>query len=279
MDKVNNFLRISIGIIFITSGLAKLFDLISFKEAILNFNIFPQYADLFAVTIPCFELFSGLCLLSGYFKDAAKIIILMLLILFTLVIAISLKRGLIFDCGCFGPINLFSKISVGKIIFNLIILIGLILLPIKIKLNIHLLSRLITISSYSFILSFLVYIPFSNKNLFYEINKDYLTSIRSEDLIEMIKNSNTIIFDTRPIEAYKQDHIPGALPLPINEFSKYFKKYKKIIKNSKIVFYCSSNDCMSSTKVAHMLIRRGYQNVFKLEGGIEEWKFHMLRIN
>lgn len=56
MDKLRGFFRIFIGVIFIFSGIAKLIDLVSFKEAILNFNILPQYSNLFTVIIPFFEL-------------------------------------------------------------------------------------------------------------------------------------------------------------------------------------------------------------------------------
>lgn len=125
----------------------------------------------------------------------------------------------------------------------------------------------------------MVFIPFSNKDLFYEINKNYLVNIRWEELIEIQKAKNLIIFDTRQIEAYSKNHIPGALPLPLNEFGKYIKSYKKIPYNAYIVVYCSSFDCMSSTKVKYMLIRRGYKNIFKLSGGFEEWKSNVSKIN
>ncbi|MBC7362694.1 MAG: DoxX family membrane protein [Candidatus Aminicenantes bacterium] len=278
-EKIINFLRISIGIIFLISGFAKLTDLVSFKEAVLNFNILPQYSNLFTVTIPCFELISGLCLICGVFKQAAKIILLILLIVFSLAIVIALRQGAVFDCGCFGPINLFSKISIRKLIFNLLLLLGLVLMILNSKINLDVINQLTIISTYSCIIAILIYIPFSNKNLLYEINKEFLININWEELTEIQKGRNTFIFDTRQIELYNQYHIPGALPLPINEFGKYFKKYKKISQNANIVVYCSSLDCMSSTKVAHMLIRRGYKNVFKLSGGIEEWKSHALKIN
>ena len=104
-------LRIIIGLLFIASSILKMTDLILFEETIELFNIFPQYSKLLAIAIPSFELVSGIFLVLGIFKKAAAIVLSSLTLVFTFAIWLNLIEGYIFDCGCFGPLEFFSKVS------------------------------------------------------------------------------------------------------------------------------------------------------------------------
>jgi len=42
-------IRISIGLIFMLSGIAKMTDLVLFEETIVEFNILQQYSKLFTI--------------------------------------------------------------------------------------------------------------------------------------------------------------------------------------------------------------------------------------
>jgi uncharacterized membrane protein YphA (DoxX/SURF4 family) len=95
--------RIFLAFIFIYAGTDKISDPAGFSQAIQNYKLFPvEMINIFAITIPWIELICGLLLLLGISVRENSLIISSLLFVFTLAVAISMIRGLNFDCGCFG---------------------------------------------------------------------------------------------------------------------------------------------------------------------------------
>lgn len=84
----------------------------------------------------------------------------------------------------------------------------------------------------------------------------------------------TVVFvDARAKVEYDQSHIPGAIPMPLGEFDKYYAEYETKIKNaSKLVTYCHGIGCKLSDKVAQRLYRdKGHKNVASFFGGWPQW--------
>lgn len=95
--------RIFLAFIFIYAGTDKISDPAGFSQAIQNYRLFPvETINIFAIIIPWIELICGLLLLFGISVRENSLIISSLLLVFTLAVAISMIRGLNFDCGCFG---------------------------------------------------------------------------------------------------------------------------------------------------------------------------------
>lgn len=94
-------------------------------------------------------------------------------------------------------------------------------------------------------------------------------NINYKQLIEMKKEShNTIILDVRSIQEYNEGYINGAILIPLFELN---KKAEQILKDKKqrIIVYCKSG--IRSIKAIEMLIKKGYTNLYNLEGGIENY--------
>ncbi len=91
------------------------------------------------------------------------------------------------------------------------------------------------------------------------------------DLFEALNNGEKVIaVDTRKLEGYSREHIPGAISFPhrtMNEDST-----KNLDKNILYITYCDGIGCNASTKGALKLASLGF-NVKELIGGIEWWKF------
>lgn len=266
-------LRILIGLIFILSGLFKMSDIVLFEEAIVEFNILPQYSRLFAIIIPSFELVAGVSLLIGIFKKAAIVIMIFLLFSFTFAIGINLAHGFKFDCGCFGPFDLLSKISIEKLFFNFIIVFCLFLIFLNDKQKVDILNQLKILFTYGFFVVVLIYIPYSNYYWAYTIDKRNIVDIDWETAIRLVKNNNAFLFDVRSQEQYEKEHVTGALSLPLKEFGKHLKKYRKLLsKESFIIVYCDGYDCYTATRAALRFVARGYKNIFRVTGGLDAWK-------
>ena len=87
------------------------------------------------------------------------------------------------------------------------------------------------------------------------------------------KDPTVLFLDARAKVEYDQGHIPGALPMPLGEFDKYYADAEaKIKKASKLVTYCHGIGCKLSDKVSQRLYRdKGHKNVASFFGGWPQW--------
>jgi rhodanese-related sulfurtransferase len=76
-----------------------------------------------------------------------------------------------------------------------------------------------------------------------------------------------LFLDARPILFYEMSHIPGALPLPEDDFDKHFAKLEPRLRSSlDIVIYCSGFGCEASHLVSRRLKAKGVPSVVLSEG-------------
>jgi len=92
----------------------------------------------------------------------------------------------------------------------------------------------------------------------------------SWDLYMALKDGKkVVVVDGRSSDAYKREHIPGALSIPHKELC--FENTKSIDSNAIFVCYCDGIGCNASTKTALKLLTLGFQ-VRELIGGLDWWK-------
>lgn len=250
----------------------KMSDLVLFEETFKEFNIFPQYSRLFTITIPSFEIVAGACLIVGIFTKTATLILLVLIFSFTIAIGINFIKGYRFDCGCFGPLEILSEISIEKILFNILLIICLFIIFFRHDHWKNILTHMKLLIISGFLISLLLYIPFSNIILAYEINKNNIKDIDWEEAFILVGQNDAILFDTRPFDQFNKEHVTGAFPLPYMEFDRYLRKYNKLVnKDSFIILYCDGDDCFTSKATALKFLIRGYKNIFRVPGGFDAW--------
>ena len=81
-------------------------------------------------------------------------------------------------------------------------------------------------------------------------------------------DSATII-DARPESAYRQEHIKGAINIPLGDFEAL---YQKIPTNRKIIAYCSCPDEHTSLGLVQKLKEKGIGSAYALLGGTKAWQ-------
>ena len=80
---------------------------------------------------------------------------------------------------------------------------------------------------------------------------------------------NVIVVDARSPEAYRQEHIPGAVNIPHRTMSRETTKH--LDQNALVVTYCDGIGCNGSTKGALNMATLGFR-VKELMGGLDWWK-------
>jgi rhodanese-related sulfurtransferase len=108
-------------------------------------------------------------------------------------------------------------------------------------------------------------------------------TLPSGKLREWIDNNmSMLLVDTMPYEdSYKKNHLPGAkqMAFPIPELTTLDDKTRDELlellgsdKNRTIVFYCGFTKCTRSHNAAMWAVRLGYNDVYRLPGGVKAWK-------
>lgn len=95
--------RMLLGLIFLAAALPKIADPPGFAKAIWAYGLFPPWSiNPLALLLPWLELVCGLALCLGRWTRAAALWCSILLLAFSLALAIDLARHHPTDCGCFG---------------------------------------------------------------------------------------------------------------------------------------------------------------------------------
>ena len=98
-----------------------------------------------------------------------------------------------------------------------------------------------------------------------------MREITRDELVELMNSDKAFkLVDVLDKEHYEQEHIKGAMSIPLDDVEKKAESLLK--KNDLIVVYCGSFQCPASTHAAEKLISLGYKNVFDYEGGLKDYK-------
>lgn len=128
------FIRIAMGAILIAYGVEKLNNPVDFLKAIHEYDILPAHPtwilNLAPSGIPMLEIAAGLCLLSGFLRRGASVLMAGFLILFTGAILWRTKEVMgetgqafhevAFDCGCGSGVVVIWE----KTMFNMALILG-----------------------------------------------------------------------------------------------------------------------------------------------------------
>ncbi|MDD5438982.1 MAG: rhodanese-like domain-containing protein [Candidatus Omnitrophica bacterium] len=79
------------------------------------------------------------------------------------------------------------------------------------------------------------------------------------------------LVDVLPRELYNQEHIAGAVSMPLGEIEKSAATMLPD-KHETVIVYCASFDCPASTRAAEILMGLGYIDVLDYKGGLKDYK-------
>jgi uncharacterized membrane protein YphA (DoxX/SURF4 family) len=98
-------LRVVLGVIFVYAAWVKLRDPWAlFAISIDSYQILPLWAvEFVACALPWFELLLGLLLISGLWRRVSTTAASLLLAVFFSMMIRAMLKGMQIDCGCFGP--------------------------------------------------------------------------------------------------------------------------------------------------------------------------------
>jgi len=109
----------------------------------------------------------------------------------------------------------------------------------------------------------------------------FVTLAEAEDLFaRRIQGEDGLLFiDSRGRDDFAAGHIPGALPIPLDEYQPSGKKNAGSDRLKTLAFpgaqtliiYCEGGDCRTSLALAKIIHDRGYADIRVFTGGWSEW--------
>jgi len=107
--------RLILSGIFIYSGYVKLQAPLQFAGAIAGYQLVPErFIFPLATYLPWFEIALGILLLSGWKLRYVSASASGLLLMFTVVLAVTYFRGIEAECGCFGFGDRISLFTIAR---------------------------------------------------------------------------------------------------------------------------------------------------------------------
>lgn len=93
------------------------------------------------------------------------------------------------------------------------------------------------------------------------------------DELDDLLADGAVLVDARNSVAFAAGHLPGAVSLPLGDFSQLRAGFTaKIPLTTTLITYCSGFGCPDSFDLGVLLLAAGYQDVLVYEGGVPEWR-------
>ena len=109
-------LRLVLGAIFVVAAWIKLREPWAlFALAIDGYQVLPEWAvEVVARALPWFELLLGVALIAGVWRHVSAAAASLLLAAFFAMMVRAMIKGMQIDCGCFGPGDRLSWITLAR---------------------------------------------------------------------------------------------------------------------------------------------------------------------
>lgn len=101
------------------------------------------------------------------------------------------------------------------------------------------------------------------------------TAVGSVKLTQMMNRENALVLDIRKRDEYKQGHISGSKNIPEADLDAKIAEIQKY-KEKPVVVVC--NVGMSSKSVSKKLKQHGFEDVYRLDGGMSTWESEKLPV-
>jgi rhodanese-related sulfurtransferase len=97
-----------------------------------------------------------------------------------------------------------------------------------------------------------------------------LKTIDTQTLRRKLDQRGVVLVDVREPEAFREEHIKGAINVPLLRFPEAFEAV--LNRYDHIVVYCGTKLCTASPKAAEKLDAIGYTHVEDYADGLDGWK-------
>ncbi|UCG21199.1 MAG: hypothetical protein JSU80_00965 [Deltaproteobacteria bacterium] len=100
-----------------------------------------------------------------------------------------------------------------------------------------------------------------------------LPAVSLNEAREAFEGGHALFVDARDPDFFNEDHIPGAINLPVKNFDLVFPTLKEqLLAAPRLITYCDGANCEMSVELTEKLLFAGLEYVEIFTGGIQQWK-------
>jgi rhodanese-related sulfurtransferase len=93
--------------------------------------------------------------------------------------------------------------------------------------------------------------------------------IRRKDVKTLVAQGRAQLVDVLPAAAYKKEHLPQAVNIPLETMTN--EALKALKKDTAVILYCADYQCDLSARAAWRLESMGFQEVYRYTPGKADW--------
>lgn len=101
-----------------------------------------------------------------------------------------------------------------------------------------------------------------------ELETERQAALSRDELAKLLKRRDVYVIDVRPRVEFDSGHIPGALPVPVEELADRLTEFPR---DKRIIAYCRSAYCLFADEAVSLLRAKGFE-AQRIEGGWAEWR-------
>ena len=103
--------------------------------------------------------------------------------------------------------------------------------------------------------------------------KAEVKTIKGDEVVEAMKDANTVVIDARDASEYEAGHIKGALNVFVDEAESKLGDLEQY-KDKKVIVYCNSGK--KSGKLAQLLVDNGFTDVSNADG-VKQYEYELVQ--
>ncbi|MBV1871073.1 MAG: rhodanese-like domain-containing protein [Gammaproteobacteria bacterium] len=93
--------------------------------------------------------------------------------------------------------------------------------------------------------------------------------VHCQEAVNLINHENAIVLDVRPTKEFNKGHITDSINIPHNLLAERFVELDKY-KEQPIILVCAQGHTTGAS--GQLLRKQGWENLYRLTGGITAWE-------
>ena len=93
--------------------------------------------------------------------------------------------------------------------------------------------------------------------------------ISQQEAVQLINKQKAMVFDVRSQSAFKKGHVVNAIQVNLTDIKNQQVTQLNQYKSCPVITVCDLGQ--QSEQAADLLVKQGFQQVFNLKGGMNEW--------
>tara|TARA_B100001094_G_scaffold332736_1_gene406119 strand:- start:616 stop:1044 length:429 start_codon:yes stop_codon:yes gene_type:complete len=102
------------------------------------------------------------------------------------------------------------------------------------------------------------------------------TVISQQEAVQLINKQNAMVFDVRSQDAFKKGHVVNAIQVSLSDIKNQQTTQLSKYKVRPVITVCDLGQ--QSEQAADLLTKQGFEQVFNLKGGMNEWNAQNLPV-